>query len=284
MSSKKSDTFVRTKSAGLRWNGPRAIPLRSSQSRRPVSGEQVRNELSIARSRHERRRTPCAFECCEVLEIAGVRNLVEIHYLSAVLNGVVDEVRADEPSAAGHQERGVARQDPTRDASVSSESRARSPDASLSAIMLRFLASPSTKSTSGVDSATMNIWYEKSVRETRMRARFARIAAWPSMPPPRTFGNGAGTPRTSLIRKPASYQEALDRSKREEAPVSTIENAGLAVVELPKKQHDALRRERDVGGRQHQSSRRPIDARPQAIEKHLRLAQVLNHIQQQQDA
>src|SRR5712692_6955545 len=74
---------------------------------------------------------------------------------------------------------------------------------------LVFLAFLRRKSTSGVLSASMYIWYEKRLFLSPISARFAQRAARPRKPLPNTFGKGAGTPRIRLIRNPLSTSNRL---------------------------------------------------------------------------
>ena len=58
-------------------------------------------------------------------------------------------------------------------------------------------------------------------------------------PLPSTFGNGAGTPRISLIRKPGVDQQPPQLPEGEQPRVRAVEDARLAVVELPEQRASA---------------------------------------------
>ena len=83
------------------------------------------------------------------------------------------------------------------------------------------------------------IWYAKSLFQTRLPCWLAASSARATAESPSASGKGAGTPRTSAIRKPRP-RAGRRATEGEEPRVRQVEDAALAVVELAEEQHQRV--------------------------------------------
>src|SRR5262249_10533037 len=93
---------------------------------------------------------------------------------------------------------------------------------------------------------------------------------------------GSGNSPDLLNSKARVAQQPPRRAEGEQPGMGMVQNPCLAVVELPQQQHQSLRDKGDVWAGEDHGLLLVVELRAEALEKLLRLLQVLDHVQQKQ--